>query len=176
MSDREVFGAKDRTIILKMAAGAIPGSPYLALVSLLIAYVVATLGWFNQYLAKMQKLSSLWFWTRYMVGARQFREGSIDQGMTFRHIHKRARNLSVNPPLWTMKIELIGSFGVFALCLALGNSRLRLPVYVVLAILLSTFSGQIYRSLGVDSYNLISFVVGMAYADVNSSFPFRKPS
>ena len=71
-----------------------------------------------------------------------------------------------------MKIELIGSFGVFALCLALGSSRLRLPVYVVLAILLSTFSGQIYRSLGVDSYNLISFVIGMAYADaVNSSFP-----
>ena len=73
-----------------------------------------------------------------------------------------------------MKIELIGSFGVFAFCLALGTSRLRLPVYAVLAILLSTFSEQINLSLGVDSYNLICFVIGMAYADaVSSSLAFE---
>ena len=76
-----------------------------------------------------------------------------------------------------MKIELIGSFGVFALCLALGSSRLRLPVYVVLAILLSTFSGQIYRSLGVDSYNLISLCSRHGLCGRGELFfPFRKPS
>ena len=55
------FGAKDRTIILNMAAARYPRLAIPALVSLLIAYVVATLGWFNQYLAKMQILSSLGF-------------------------------------------------------------------------------------------------------------------
>ena len=55
------FGTKDRAIILNMAAARYPRLAIPALVSFVIAYAVATMGWFSQYLAKMQILSSLGF-------------------------------------------------------------------------------------------------------------------
>ena len=86
------FGTKDRTIILNMAAARYPRLAIPALVSLLIAYAVATLGWFSQYLAKMQILSSLGFGPDAWWEPVSSCEGSYLR-RTVRHIHKRARKL-----------------------------------------------------------------------------------
>jgi peptidoglycan/LPS O-acetylase OafA/YrhL len=167
------FRTEDRAVICVMAAARYPRLVIPVLVSFLLAFTAAKLGWFGQFVAKMQILDSAGFgphawWVPQGSFASAIREGFI--GIFFDPHH----NFSVNPPLWTMKVELVGSFSVFAFCLVLGSSRLRLPLYAVLAIILSTFSSQLDRLVGINSYNLIAFVIGMAYADaVGSSLAYR---
>lgn len=62
---------------------------------------------------------------------------------------------SYNPVLWTMTIEFLGSFLIFATLLLAGNSKYRWVVYG--ALLVITFNSW-----------FMAFVIGMVFADLHS--------
>jgi len=62
-----------------------------------------------------------------------------------------------NPPLWTIDIELYGSFLVFCFVLIFGNLRYRLILYPVMFYLLK---GELYQG----------FVLGILFADMDKNY------
>lgn len=63
-----------------------------------------------------------------------------------------------NPPLWTIKVELIGSFLVYGVLFFFRRTPFRFAVY---AVLLVAFQGAIYQG----------FLVGILFADLHINYP-----
>ncbi|MDR5737679.1 MULTISPECIES: acyltransferase [unclassified Caballeronia] len=68
--------------------------------------------------------------------------------------------LSYNPVLWTMSVEMAGSFIVFALLALLGTSRLRWPLFAAL-----------WLAFSVVQSPFSAFIAGVAMAEMHDS-PF----
>lgn len=70
-------------------------------------------------------------------------------------------NVSVNPVLWTMKWELIGSFLVLALLYFIGKNKNRKFIYIILIVLLFKTT-------------MLPFILGMVLCDMYANGKFEK--
>lgn len=118
-------------------------------VSVLAACALVQLGWFNNQTAAQLSGSNWWshFW---VTPANWWQAISHGFGGLF---WDGTNDESYNPVLWTLKIELWGSFLVYFVLLAFGQFRRRWLVYAVLtAILWKTY--------------YMGFILGLITADV----------
>lgn len=141
------FRTRDASVIKRLAAKRYMRLMLPALTSILLAYFLIKVGFSGEKeqvvtLTHSSWLAGLWLQVPHFKDA-------LVQGLW--GVFAMGES-SYNPVLWTIKIELIGSFVVFAAALLFSESKYRWLMYAILALIFST------------SWYL-SFIVGMAIAD-----------
>lgn len=125
------FRTRERGVVLASAAKRYLRLAVPVIASVMLAYLLISLHWFyNTQLA--HQTGSLWllrFWREQPSIWSALYHGSIG-------VFVGGASDAYNTVLWTMKVELIGSFLVFAVLLSLGKLRYRAVAYVLLCLLL----------------------------------------
>ena len=141
------FETKKNSVVVAMAI-----KRYFRLALSILASVLLAYGLIRLHLFKNVELSgqtgSLWLLRFWRTMPSFF--GTLYHGLVGVFISGKSDEF--NTVLWTMRLELIGSFMVFAVLLAFGKSRFRATLYILLGILL------------VKSY-LVAFLAGVVLSD-----------
>lgn len=151
------FETGDRSILSKMAVGRYARLTIPILASCILAYLLMTLG-----LYKNQEFGAL-IGNPWIGGFNAF-DASLLDALRFSlydvYIHYDITS-SYNFALWTMSIELWGSFGLFVVLHFIPMLPLRIAIYAVMTI-----------GLAILSQNLMCFALGIVVADLRSNTRF----
>ncbi len=142
------FQSKDPQIVKKLAAKRYLRLMLPALASILIVWLVMSLGLTKSMATVTSITHSNWLGTLWTFPPDLFKaliQGSVS-AFTI-------GDVTYNPVLWTIRYEMIGSFIVFAAILIAGSSKYR---WVPYAVLVAIFS----------SSWLLGFIIGMIFADL----------
>lgn len=150
------FQTGNETIIKKLAAKRYIRLMIPALTSILVVWVILSIGLGVLKMSASDITSSHWLANIWQFTPNLF--DALTQGLW--GIFAKA-NVSYNPVLWTMQYELIGSIVVFALALIFKQSRHRWLIYT------AAFIGTFHTWY-------VAFIIGMILADLYASkkFPF----
>ncbi len=125
----------------------------LVLTSILVSFCLDRLSWYFNAPVSIQTYSTPWFesyWSQNTV--------TLDRLIIDVVTRLFSAGFSYNQPLWTIKIELYGSFLTFIFLLFFRGSNLRLLAYLYTFVL---FHGTLYHG----------FIIGIFLADIVRNYP-----